>query len=509
MAILSKSKSLSISSNLYFSDKKANDLGCVNESEIIEYLREKELNTIETHTQLKIQLPKYLFVNSKIGLKDTSLDDSIVDVFINKKIGMVVIPELALGAKFENFKEIISLYHQKTKRKIEKDELPRLQSILPKSKENLLIWKEAEPIESVKKSEFGKVMNVFGLPIKQFTQDLLIKFEARLYKVSPDDANDSSCQLLFPIYYINGELIGVRRIYMTSDTKELKEETISTEKNHDFTLNTFPHRLCQVHKSKANSVILVSSILDSITLIGNSPDDTSIYPVALADSSLLSLPPEHLPFFEDVSITFWFPNDALNSVNALQIFSKKFDEQRCSVVKRDLSQPWIWKMGKKGKSKETNENISSFIKNNSKSCKNEFVTTFENFREEVWNELSNPNLNSGVQWNRFTALNTILGGFRRGELTVFTGKTGKGKTTFLSEYTIDLCSQNVPTLWGSFEVKKTKLMKTQIKQFSKSPKVGENLKEFNKWADQFQKLPMHYLTFHGSEEVRFCFACCL
>ena len=142
------------------------------------------MNTIETHTQLKIQLPKYLFVNSKIGLKDTSLDESIVDVFINKKIGMVVIPELALGAKFENFKEIISLYHQKTKRKIKKDELPRLQSILPKSKENLLIWKEAEPIESVKKSEFSKVMNVFGLPIKQFTQDLLIKFEARLYKVT-------------------------------------------------------------------------------------------------------------------------------------------------------------------------------------------------------------------------------------------------------------------------------------------------------------------------------------
>ena len=79
-------------------------------------------------------------------------------------------------------------------------------------------------------------------------------------KASPDDANDSSCQLLFPIYYINGELIGVRRIYMTSDTKELKEETISTEKNHDFTLNTFPHRLCQVHKSKATIHLTLKNI---------------------------------------------------------------------------------------------------------------------------------------------------------------------------------------------------------------------------------------------------------
>ena len=498
----SQSKSLSISSNLHFSDKKVNDLGCASESEIIDYLREKELNSIESHTQLKIQLPKYLFDNTKIGLRDNS---SIVDVFINKKIGMVVIPELALGAKFENFKEILSMYHRKTKREIEKEKekLPKLESILPESKKFLLLWNEAEPIESFEKPEYIKVMNEFGLPIKQFTQDLLVKFEARLHKVSPNDAIDSSCQLLFPIYYINGELIGVRRIYMTTDTKELKEETISTEKNNELTLNTFPHRLYQVHKSKANSVILVSSILDSITLIGNSPDDASIYPVALADSSLSSLPPEHLPFFEDVSLTFWLPNDTLNSANALQIFSKKFDEQRCSVVKRDLSQPWKWKMGKKGKGKEKNENISSFIKNNSKSCKNEFVTSFEHFREEVWNELSNPSLNSGVQWKRFPDLSKYLGGFRRGELTVFTGKTGKGKTTFLSEYSIDLCSQNVPTLWGSFEVKKTRLMKTQIKQFSKSPKVGENHKEFNKWADQFQKLPMHYLTFHGSEEVTF------
>jgi putative ribosome biogenesis GTPase RsgA len=38
-------------------------------------------------------------------------------------------------------------------------------------------------------------------------------------------------------------------------------------------------------------------------------------------------------------------------------------------------------------------------------------------------------------------LNELLRGFRRGELTVFTGKTGTGKTTFISEYSLDLCMQ--------------------------------------------------------------------
>ena len=47
------------------------------------------------------------------------------------------------------------------------------------------------------------------------------------------------------------------------------------------------------------------------------------------------------------------------------------------------------------------------------------------------------------QWKRYTALNRLLKGHRRGELTVFTGPTGSGKTTFISDYSLDLCTQGV------------------------------------------------------------------
>ena len=40
-------------------------------------------------------------------------------------------------------------------------------------------------------------------------------------------------------------------------------------------------------------------------------------------------------------------------------------------------------------------------------------------------------------------LTQILKGHRTGELTVLTGSTGCGKTTFLSEYSLDLCLQGV------------------------------------------------------------------
>ena len=43
-------------------------------------------------------------------------------------------------------------------------------------------------------------------------------------------------------------------------------------------------------------------------------------------------------------------------------------------------------------------------------------------------------------------MNNLLRGLRPGELTLFSGTTGCGKTTFLGEYSIDLCMQGVGTV---------------------------------------------------------------
>lgn len=48
-----------------------------------------------------------------------------------------------------------------------------------------------------------------------------------------------------------------------------------------------------------------------------------------------------------------------------------------------------------------------------------------------------------VQWQRFPKLTQTLKGHRPGELTVFTGGTGAGKTTLISELSLDLCQQGV------------------------------------------------------------------
>ena len=107
---------------------------------------------------------------------------------------------------------------------------------------------------------------------------------------------------------------------------------------------------------------------------------------------------------------------------------------------------------------------------------------------------------AGVRWRRFPVLTELLKGHRRGELTVFTGPTGAGKTTFLSEYSLDLCSQNVRTLWGSFELRNVRLAKLMLQQLSGKP-LDKTVDSFDQAAQLLEKLPMFFLDFHGQQNI--------
>ena len=56
-----------------------------------------------------------------------------------------------------------------------------------------------------------------------------------------------------------------------------------------------------------------------------------------------------------------------------------------------------------------------------------------------------------------------------GELTLVSGYTGRGKTTWLSEYSIDLAECGIKTLWGSFEVRWERLIAIQAGQLMRMP----------------------------------------
>lgn len=81
------------------------------------------------------------------------------------------------------------------------------------------------------------------------------------------------------------------------------------------------------------------------------------------------------------------------------------------------------------------------------------------------------------------------------------GPTGCGKTTFLAEYSLDLCMQGVRTLWGNFELKNVVFLNKMLTQLA-GKSVADNIDEFSRWANEFEKLPLHFLTFHGEESFK-------
>jgi twinkle protein len=69
---------------------------------------------------------------------------------------------------------------------------------------------------------------------------------------------------------------------------------------------------------------------------------------------------------------------------------------------------------------------------------------------------------------------------------------------------LDFAEQGVNTLWGSFEIKNTRLLHKLLQQFSREPlPVGkpEMLDSLNALADRFETLPLHFMKFHGGSDV--------
>mmetsp|Transcript_54479 Transcript_54479/g.108145 ORF Transcript_54479/g.108145 Transcript_54479/m.108145 type:complete len:767 (+) Transcript_54479:17-2317(+) len=137
------------------------------------------------------------------------------------------------------------------------------------------------------------------------------------------------------------------------------------------------------------------------------------------------------------------------------------------------------------------------------------IAGFKHLRDQVLHEIRHPNEYCGTPVLTLPLFTKVLKGFRKGEMSLITGSTGSGKTSFLSQVSLDLARQGVNTLWGSFEVKNSRLMKKMLQQFYGNPLTKptgpggaqEVVDGIDAIADSFQSLPLHFLTFHGGSEI--------
>lgn len=115
----------------------------------------------------------------------------------------------------------------------------------------------------------------------------------------------------------------------------------------------------------------------------------------------------------------------------------------------------------------------------------------------IWKKLYKTTIATAVEENKIKNVNHILYVC----VCFLSGPTGSGKTTFISEYALDLCMSGVNTLWGSFEINNVRLAKIMLTQFSMQ-RLEENLEQYDAWADRFEELPLYFMTFHGQQSIK-------
>lgn len=208
-----------------------------------------------------------------------------------------------------------------------------------------------------------------------------------------------------------------------------------------------------------------------------------------------SLPLELLPMLERFHrITLWMDSDAAGDAGAKQ-FARKLGLSRVNVVVpsggpdgcKDAND-WLRQGG----------DLKTVI-HRAAPLPHDGVVRFDDLRESVFDHLKNKGLRHGVQSQSLPRLNKFLKGHRPGELTILSGHTGIGKTTLLTQLSLDYCLQGIPTMWGSFEIGNVKLAADMLTQLAGAlGERGDLLKNYDMWSDRLSELPLLFMKYQGS-----------
>lgn len=471
---------LSISHNLirsYKKDAKSDvefPLNPITVTDIKQYLRSKDIPFHDGYSCLHIPS---IFI-------DPSTRKDIFSLFINKTTGQFLCKDTQVEGSWEDLQDCLEVMQ-----KDEQDSLsPHVLLGYPESleeqeerererREVQEIWSSSVLLTDLPEEEAQLIKTMFQ--ITKISNPTLKKFGVRLFKPTKS--------LVFPWFggpdsSLKGiKLLSAQRI---ADEKVTYNEATVPKCSSYFNL----FGLALVNRTDSE-VVVTGSELDTLAV----SQGTGLPAVALP-RGVTCLPPALLPYLEQFKrVTLWLGGD-IRSWEASKIFSRKLGLRRCTLVRPGEFQPCPLEALTQGK------NLSRIVKASIPAA-HKSIVSFKQLREDVYGELMNTEQVAGVKWTRFPELNRILKGHRKGELTVFTGPTGSGKTTFISELALDLCMQGINTLWGSFEINNVRLAKIMLTQFAMQ-RLEENLEQYDFWADKFEELPLYFMTFHGQQNIK-------
>ncbi|CAD8060606.1 unnamed protein product [Paramecium sonneborni] len=209
---------------------------------------------------------------------------------------------------------------------------------------------------------------------------------------------------------------------------------------------------------------------------------------------------EWLDQFEKLNdIIIWVDDDNPGRINSQKI-ARKLGNARTRVVQPSLIDSHDYPKDANDCLRYYSDKVMTYI-DQSKCLLKKNITQFTDFKQLTKNRILNFELSKGTQSKTFSTYNNTTKGLRTGEFTILTGPTGSGKTTFLSQLSLDFCKEGITTLWGSFEIKTDRLAEHQLLQAYKTDLIKQ--KEFIDIAIQkFEnEIPIYYMNFYGSTDL--------
>ena len=229
-----------------------------------------------------------------------------------------------------------------------------------------------------------------------------------------------------------------------------------------------------------------------------------------------SLPPELIPSLEQFQrIYLWMDNDKPGQ-EASEKFAYKLGIHRCRIVSpiEGMKNPpkdandalrqshQVGSLKSPSSSESTDLELIPNMILSAKALNHQRLESFKSLRGEILSNIRQPeNVLSGAAITSLPRLSQTIKGLRKGELVILTGPTGCGKTTLLSQISLDLARQGAPVLWGSFEIRNAMLIEKMLRQFG-----GMNIKtmdheKLERLADDFETLPLKFMNFHAGSDM--------
>ncbi|KAI5623329.1 twinkle protein, mitochondrial [Silurus asotus] len=449
-------------------------------TDIKQYLRSKGISFHDGYSCLHASS---IFVEPKSQSQEGAGKDSYT-MFIDKMTGQFLCKETLLEGSWEDLQDCLEVIQKEGQASINPEVLLSYSESVEEQgqremelKEVHRIWSSSVAFSDLFDEELQLIKTMFQ--ITKLNNTTLKKFGVRFFKPTKS--------LVFP--WFSGRDLSLRGIKLLSAATKDNGQVMYTEASIPKLSNYYNLFGLPLVGRKETEMVLTGSEIDSMAV-----SQATGLPALALPRGVSCLPPVLLPYLEQFrKITLWLGGD-MRSWEASKIFSKKLGLKRCSLVRPGDFHPCPNSALVQGR------NLARIVKASIPAA-HKSIVSFKQLRDDVFGELANVEQVAGIKWARFPELNRILKGHRTGELTVFTGPTGSGKTTFISEYALDLCMQGVNTLWGSFEIKNVRLAKIILTQFAMQ-RLEESLEQYDYWADKFEELPLYFMTFHGQQNLK-------